>query len=450
MVVRVHAAGCGPDVWHVMTGLPYFARLGLGLRRPKLPTRGWDVAGTVEAVGRSVQTMAPGDEVLGVADGSFAALARARAEKLVAKPARLTFEQAAATPVSGLTALQALRDVADLQPGQRVLVIGAAGGVGTFAVQIAKALGAQVTAVCSTSKLDLARSIGADDALDYTREDFTDGTRRWDVIVDTAGRRPLSTLRQALAPAGVLVIVGGDGGGRWTGGFFRGMLRAPLLSLFVGQKLPRTDFQGAAGRPPRPGRPHRDRPGHTRVGPHLPAGRRARRHSLPGAGTPARQDRHHHPVARRHAHGTDMCTATGGPPATRLDDHQTPNKSRSFTAVRRSRAVGETRLQDAISGYPPGRRSVLMWPSRLAPSARPPPVESCHLAIRGPRHHRLIGVSIRPRPLPPEPLRCSRWARGTSTSPAWGGRCGGIRALLTARRSSDLPAADDLAPRSSS
>ena len=143
VVVRVHAAGCGPDVWHVMTGLPYLARLGLGLRRPKLPIRGWDVAGTIDAVGRSVQGVAPGDEVLGVADGSFAELALARADKLVAKPARLTFEQAAATPVSGLTALQALRDVADVQPGQRVLVIGAAGGVGTFAVQIAKAFGAR-------------------------------------------------------------------------------------------------------------------------------------------------------------------------------------------------------------------------------------------------------------------------------------------------------------------
>jgi NADPH:quinone reductase-like Zn-dependent oxidoreductase len=237
VVVRVRAAGCGPDVWHVMTGLPYLARLGLGLRRPKLPIRGWDVAGTVEAVGRAVHGIAAGDEVLGVADGSFAELARARADKLVAKPARLTFEQAAATPVSGATALQALRDVAGLQPGRRVLVIGAAGGVGTFAVQIAKALGAHVTAVCSTGKLDLARSIGADDAVDYTREQFTDGTRRWDVIVDTAGRRSLTTLRRALAPRGALVIVGGDGGGRWTGGFFRGMLRAPLLSPFVGQKL---------------------------------------------------------------------------------------------------------------------------------------------------------------------------------------------------------------------
>jgi NADPH:quinone reductase-like Zn-dependent oxidoreductase len=237
VVVRVYAAGCGPDVWHVMTGLPYLARLGLGLRRPKLPIRGWDVAGIVDTVGPAVQGLAPGDEVMGVAAGSFAELARARAEKLVAKPARLSFEQAAAAPVSGLTALQALRDVAELRPDQRVLVIGAGGGVGTFAVQIAKAFGAHVTAVCSTGKLDLVRSIGADDTVDYTQEDFTDGTRRWDVIVDTAGRRPLSTLRRALAPAGALVIVGGDGGGRWTGGFFRGMLGAPLLSPFVGQKL---------------------------------------------------------------------------------------------------------------------------------------------------------------------------------------------------------------------
>ena len=235
--VRVHAAGCGPDVWHIMTGQPYFARLALGLRRPKLPVRGWDVAGVVDAVGPSVDGLAPGDEVLGLADGSFAELAVGRAEKLVPKPPSLTFEQAAAAPISGLTALQALRDVAGLQPGQRVLVIGAAGGVGTYSVQIAKAMGAHVTGVCSTTKLDLVRSLGADDAIDYTREDVTDGTRQWDVIVDTAGRRPLRTLRRALAPKGALVVVGGDGGGRWTGGFFRGMLRAPLLSLFVGQKL---------------------------------------------------------------------------------------------------------------------------------------------------------------------------------------------------------------------
>ena len=136
-----------------------------------------------------------------------------------------------------MTALRAIRDEGKVQPGQTVLVIGAAGGVGSLAVQIAKAAGAKVTAVSSTSKEDLVRSIGADDVIDYTREDFTDGSRRWDVIIDTAGRRPLSQLRRALTPKGTLVIVGGDGGGRWTGGFFRGMLRAPVVSLFVGQRL---------------------------------------------------------------------------------------------------------------------------------------------------------------------------------------------------------------------
>jgi len=238
VLVRVHAAGAGPDVWHLMTGQPYMARPAIGLRRPKVRVRGWDVAGTVQAVGAGVTEFRPGDEVMGVAEGgSFAESAVTRPDKLVRKPARLSFEQAAAVPVSGVTALQALRDKAHVRPGQKVLIVGAAGGVGTFAVQIAKAFGAEVTGVSSTSKLDLVRSIGADDVIDYTREDFTDGSRRWDVIVDTAGRRPLSRLRRALTPKGTLVIVGGDGGGRWTGGFFRGMLRAPLLSLFVGQRL---------------------------------------------------------------------------------------------------------------------------------------------------------------------------------------------------------------------
>ena len=238
VLVRVHAAGAGPDVWHLMTGQPYMARPAIGLRRPKVRVRGWDVAGTVQAVGAAVTEFRPGDEVMGVAEGgSFAEFAITRPDKLVRKPASLSFEQAAAVPISGVTALQALRDKAHVRPGQKVLIVGAAGGVGTFAVQIAKAFGAEVTGVCSTSKLDLVRSIGADDVIDYTREDFTDGSRRWDVIVDTAGRRPVSRLRRALTPKGTLVIVGGDGGGRWTGGFFRGMLRAPLLSLFVGQRL---------------------------------------------------------------------------------------------------------------------------------------------------------------------------------------------------------------------
>jgi len=238
VLIRVHAAGAGPDVWHLMTGQPYMARPAIGLRRPKVRVRGWDVAGTVQAVGTGVTAFRPGDEVMGVAEGgSFAESAVTRPDKLVRKPARLSFEQAAAVPISGVTALQALRDKAHVRPGQKVLIVGAAGGVGTFAVQIAKAFGAEVTGVCSTSKLDLVRSIGADDVIDYTRQDFTDGSRTWDVIIDTAGRRPVRRLRRALTPKGTLVIVGGDGGGRWTGGFFRGMIRAPLMSLFVGQRL---------------------------------------------------------------------------------------------------------------------------------------------------------------------------------------------------------------------
>jgi len=237
VLVRVHAAGCGPDVWHLMTGKPYMARLAIGLRTPKLPVLGWDVAGTVDTVGANVTGIEPGDEVMGTTKGSFAELAIAKAEDLVPKPARLSFEEAGALPISGITALRAIRDEAKVQPGQTVLVIGAAGGVGSLTLQIAKAYGATVTAVCSTSKEDLVRSIGADHVIDYTREDFTDGSRRWDVIIDSAGRRPLRQLRRALTPKGTLVVVGGDGGGRWTGGFFRGMLRAPVVSLFVGQRL---------------------------------------------------------------------------------------------------------------------------------------------------------------------------------------------------------------------
>ena len=238
VLIRVRAAGAGPDVWHIMAGKPYMARPVLGWSRPKIRIRGWDVAGTVEAVGSAVTEFEPGDEVMGNAErGSFAELTVAPADKLVRKPERLTFEQAAAVPISGTTAIQALRDKGHLKPGQSVLVIGAGGGVGTFTVQIAKAMGATVTGVASTSKLDLVRSIGADDVIDYTREGFADGSRRWDVIVDTAGRRPLRQLRLALTPKGTLVIVGGDGGGSWTGGFFKGMLRGPILSVFVGQTL---------------------------------------------------------------------------------------------------------------------------------------------------------------------------------------------------------------------
>jgi NADPH:quinone reductase-like Zn-dependent oxidoreductase len=237
VLVQVRAAGAGPDVWHLMTGKPYFVRLMPGFHKMNAGVRGSDVAGIVDAVGANVTDLRPGDEVMGVVKGSFAELAMGTTESLVRKPAGLTFEQAAAVPVSGCTALQALRDVAAVQPGQTVLVIGAGGGVGTLTVQIAKAFGAHVTGVCSGSKADFVRSLGADDVIDYTREDFTDGKRRWDVIVDAAGRRPLRHLRRALAPKGTLAIVGGDGGGNWTGGFFRQILRAPLLSLFTGQRL---------------------------------------------------------------------------------------------------------------------------------------------------------------------------------------------------------------------
>ena len=237
VLIRVQAAGIDPGVWHLMTGLPYLVRLmGFGLRKPKIRIRGTDVAGTVEAAGKNVTQLKQGDQVYGTCEGSFAEYACARAERFAPKPANLSFEQAAAVPVSGVTALGGLRDAGKLQPGQKVLIIGAAGGVGTYAVQLAKALGAVVTGVCSTSKVDLVRDIGAEEVIDYTREDFTEGTRRFDLILDTAGRRPLSHLRRALTPRGTLVIVGGEGGGRWLGGFQR-QIFAPVRSLFTEQRL---------------------------------------------------------------------------------------------------------------------------------------------------------------------------------------------------------------------
>jgi NADPH:quinone reductase-like Zn-dependent oxidoreductase len=221
----------------MMAGLPYLIRIvGFGLRAPKNPIRGYDVAGHVEAVGENVTRFQPGDEVFGTCRGSFAEYACARADRLAPKPANLSFEQAAAVPISGYAALQAVRDQGKVRAGQRVLIIGAGGGVGTFAVQLAKALGAEVTGVCSTTKTDLVRSIGADHVIDYTREDFADGRNRYDVILDIAGNRSLSQLRRALAPEGTLVIVGGEGGGKWLGGIDR-QLRATALSLFVRQKL---------------------------------------------------------------------------------------------------------------------------------------------------------------------------------------------------------------------
>jgi NADPH:quinone reductase-like Zn-dependent oxidoreductase len=239
VLVRVRAAGLDRGVWHVMTGLPYLVRVvvpTMGLGRPKVPVRGMDLAGQVEAVGGRVTRFRPGDAVFGWTDGSYAEYASVPEDQLVPMPANLGFEQAAAVPISGLAALEGLRDVGEIQAGQRVLVIGAAGGVGSFAVQLAKAFGAHVTGVGSTSQLDLIRSLGADEVVDYTRDDVTDGSRHWDLILDTAGHRSLSQLRRALIARGTLVIVGSEVRGRWMGGFDRS-LRAVALSRLVGQRL---------------------------------------------------------------------------------------------------------------------------------------------------------------------------------------------------------------------
>ena len=238
VLVRVHAAGCGPDVWHLMTGLPYFVRLMPGFR--KLEGRGAREGRSGHRRGGRRVGQRPATRRRGHGHRSRVPSPSSRSAGRTSwsrSPPGSHSSRPRPLPISGLTALQAIRDVGEVQPGQRVLVIGAGGGVGTLTVQVAKAFGAEVTGVCSTSKVDLVRSIGADEVIDYTREDFADGSRRWDVIVDTAGRRPLSVLRRALSPQGTLVIVGGEGGGRWTGGFFRQVLRAPLLSLFSGQKL---------------------------------------------------------------------------------------------------------------------------------------------------------------------------------------------------------------------
>jgi NADPH:quinone reductase-like Zn-dependent oxidoreductase len=236
VLVRVLAAGVDPGVWHLMTGLPYLVRLGFGLRAPKTPVRGMDVAGRVEEVGENVTQFEVGDEVFGTCNGSFAEYARATEDKLALKPANLSFEQAAAVPVSACTALHALRDSGEVRAGQKVLIVGASGGVGTFAVQLAKAFGAQVTGVCSTTKLELVRSIGADQVIDYTRDDFSQMGERYDLILDIAGNRSLSLLRSALTPEGTLVIVGGEGGGPWLGGTDR-QIRALILSPFVRHNL---------------------------------------------------------------------------------------------------------------------------------------------------------------------------------------------------------------------
>ncbi|GAA5021599.1 NAD(P)-dependent alcohol dehydrogenase [Kitasatospora paranensis] len=236
VLIRVHAAGVDPGVWHLTAGMPYAVRLGFGLRAPRQRIPGADVAGRVEAVGREVTGLRPGDEVFGTGTGAFAEYACARQDRLAVKPAALTWEKAAALPTSGVTALQGLRDAGRLTAGQHVLVIGAAGGVGSLAVQLAKAMGGEVTGVCSGAKTGVVRSLGADHTIDYTREDALDGRRRYDLVLDTAGNRPLHRLRGALTPRGTLVIVGGERGGRLLQGSDRQM-RALLLSAAVPQRL---------------------------------------------------------------------------------------------------------------------------------------------------------------------------------------------------------------------
>jgi NADPH:quinone reductase-like Zn-dependent oxidoreductase len=237
VLVRVAAAGVDRGVWHLMAGMPYALRLaGFGIRRPKRPVRGADVAGRVEAVGPGVEGFAAGDEVFGIGTGSFAEYVVCPVAKLAPKPEQLSFVQAAAMPVSGLTALQAVRDHGRVTAGQRVLVLGASGGVGSYVVQIAKAFGAHVTGVSSAGKASLVAEIGADRVIDYSAEDFADGREHYDVIIDTGGNTPLRRLRRALTRTGTLVIVGSETGGRWLGGTNR-QLRATAISPFVAQKL---------------------------------------------------------------------------------------------------------------------------------------------------------------------------------------------------------------------
>ncbi len=237
MLVRVRAAAVNPPDWAGVHGVPYIVRLAFGLRRPKLCIRGTDMAGVVAAVGTNVTSLSVGDEVFGRGVGTFAEYAVAPEELLAPKPAGITFEQAAGVPMSGLTALQALRDSGGIRPGQKVLIVGAGGGVGTFAVQIAKSFGAEVTGVCSASKLDLVRAIGADHVIDYAVEDFTTGEKRFDLVLDNVLQHSLSELLRVLNRGGTLVPNGGQFHKRWFASTGVLLIKAPLLSLVVPQRI---------------------------------------------------------------------------------------------------------------------------------------------------------------------------------------------------------------------
>jgi NADPH:quinone reductase-like Zn-dependent oxidoreductase len=237
VLVRVHAAALNPADWHILRGDPLVARLmGVGLTKPKAPVAGIDAAGVVEAVGANVRGLRNGDEVLGFCRGAFAEYACAAADLVVPKPTGLTFEQAAAVPIAATTALRGIRDVGEVRAGQRVLVNGAGGGVGTYAVQIAAALGTEVTGVCSARNVELVRSIGAAHVVDYARQDFTDGRTRYDVILDNVSSLPLSRLRGALTPKGTLVLNGGGSPGHVLGPV-AGILRAVVANAFTSQRL---------------------------------------------------------------------------------------------------------------------------------------------------------------------------------------------------------------------
>jgi NADPH:quinone reductase-like Zn-dependent oxidoreductase len=236
ILIKVCAASVNPLDWHFMRGIPYLLRIPAGLLKPKDKRLGVDVAGQVEAVGRNVTQFKPGDEVFGSCRGAFAEYACTSESALVMKPDNVTFEQAASVPVAAYTALQALRDKGHIQPGQKVLINGAAGGVGTFAVQIAKSFGADVTGVCSTRNVDMVRSIGADQMIDYTQEDFTKSGQRYDLILDSVGNHSLLACRRVLNPRGTYTAVGGPSG-RWMIGPLARAITAPLLSRFVSQNL---------------------------------------------------------------------------------------------------------------------------------------------------------------------------------------------------------------------